>query len=68
MSFHSTAPKAYRCPLNAGERNVKALYQVIDHSDGDAVVDTFRNKVLADRLASLSPAYEVREYLMNVRE
>lgn len=64
----------YRSPCasvrlnNHGPRNVRALYQVIDHSDGEAVVDTFRNRVLADRLAALSPAYEVREFSLTNEE
>ena len=59
--YRGTAPKPHRCALNPGGPDVKAVYQVIDHSDGEHVVDTFRNRALADRLATVSPAYEVRE-------
>lgn len=64
----STAPKPYRCALDTGERIVNAIYQVIDRSDGDHVVDTFRNRFLAEKLAATSPVYEVREYLLNMRD
>ena len=64
----STAPKPYRCALDPGPRNVNGLYQVIDTSDGDAVVDTFRNHVLAERLAACSPTYQVRDYLIKMRD
>lgn len=40
----------------------RGLYLVVDTSDGDAVVGTFRNAVLAERQAAASPAYVVREY------
>lgn len=64
MHPHSTEPKGYRCPLNPGTREVRALYQVIDTSDGDAVVATFRNEALAYRLKSTSPSYRVREFAL----
>lgn len=64
MYPHSTEPKGYRCALNAGTREVRAIYQVIDTSDGDAVVDTFRNEVLANRLAATSPSYRVRPFAL----
>ncbi len=60
--YHSTEPKGYRCALNTGERNVRALYQVIDTSDGDAVVNTYRNGALANKAAMASPSYRVREF------
>jgi len=60
--YHSTEPKPRRNPLDQGPRNVVALYQVIDTSDGDAVIETFRNNFLAQRLADTMPTYRVREY------
>lgn len=59
---HSTEPKPRRNPLDQGPRNVVALYQVIDTSDGDAVIDTFRRRALAEKLADSMPTYRVREY------
>lgn len=61
---HSTAPKPYRCALADLQPGQRMLYQVIDHSDGEAVVDTFRNRVLAERKAETSPAYSVREFVL----
>lgn len=59
-----TAPKPFQSALAPWQNSQRALYQVIDTSDGDAVVGTFRNRVLADRQAETSPAYRVREYLI----
>jgi hypothetical protein len=64
---HSTAPKPYTCALGDWQPKPVALYQVIDTSDGDAVVDTFRNPHLADKKAALSPAYRVREFILKPR-
>lgn len=58
---HSTAPKPYRCPLNPGTREVRAIYQVIDLSDGESVVETYRNEVIANRAIEGHPSYVVRE-------
>lgn len=57
----STDPKPYRCPL-AVEASVKTLFTVVDTSDDNGVVATFRNRALAEKLADASPAYEVREH------
>lgn len=65
---HSTAPKPYRCPLNPGPRNVRSIFQVIDTSDGDAVIETFRNVHLANKLAAVSPTYQVRDYAITMRD
>jgi hypothetical protein len=61
----STAPKPYRCALDRGPREVTSLYLVLDTSDGDAVVGTFRNRVIAEREAERNPTYRVREYGIN---
>ena len=63
--FRGTSPKPYRCALNQGGREVNEIHQVIDTSDGDAVVETFRNKFLADKKAELSPAYVVRSFSLH---
>lgn len=60
----SATPSPYQSPLAAWQNGQRELYQVIDTSDGDAVIATFRNRVLADRQAETSPAYRVREYLI----
>lgn len=61
---HSTAPKPYRCALADLQPGQRKLFQVIDRSDGDYVVETFRNAALAERLAATMPSYEVREFLI----
>ena len=58
----STAPKPYANALGNMQPGPRGLYLVVDTSDGDAVVGTFRNPVLAERQADASPAYVVREY------
>ena len=63
QQYRGTAPKPYQSTLAPWQNGQRALYQVIDTSD-DAVVDTFRNRVLAERQAKTSPAYRVREYLI----
>ena len=63
QQYRGTAPKPYQSALAPWQNGQRALYQVIDTSD-DAVVDTFRNRVLAERQAKTSPAYRVREYLI----
>lgn len=60
--YRSTDPKQARHPLDPGPRNVVALYQVIDVSDNDAVIQTFRRQALAEKLADSMPTYRVREY------
>lgn len=62
--YHCSEPKPYQSPLAALQCGQRRLYQVIDTSDGDTVVDTFRNSVLAEHLCAVSPAYRVREYLI----
>ena len=64
QQYRGTAPKPYQSALAPWQNGQRALYQVIDTSDGDAVVDTFRNRVLAERLCETSPVYRVREYLI----
>lgn len=64
MNIQSSAPSPYQSALAPWQNAQRALYQVIDTADGDAVVATFRNRVLADRQAETSPAYRVREYLI----
>jgi hypothetical protein len=59
----STEPKPYRCALNRGPRS--PLYHVIDTSDGDTLVSTWRNKHLADKAAATSPTFRVREFDLN---
>ena len=64
QQYRGTAPKPHQSALASWQNGQRALYQVIDASDGDAVVDTFRNRALADRLCATSPVYRVREYLI----
>lgn len=59
---NSTAPKPYTNALGNMRPGPRGLYLVIDTSDGDFVVGTFRNRVLAERAAEASPTYRVREY------
>ena len=63
QQYRGTAPKPYQSPLAPWQNGQRALYQVIDTSD-DAVVDTFRNRALAERRCETSPAYRVRDYLI----
>lgn len=56
--------QGYQSALAAWTNAPRALYTVIDTSDGDTVVGTFRNKHLAERKAATSPTYRVREYLI----
>lgn len=62
----NTEPQPYRSTCastaTAQPRTVRALFQVIDTSDGEAVIETYRNVHLANKLAATSPAYEVREF------
>ena len=66
--------KEYRSPCasvrlnNHGPRNVNAIFQVYDTSDGDAVVETFRNEHIANRKAESNPAYRVRSYSLTMRD
>lgn len=64
QQYRDTAPKPYQSALAPWQNGQRALYQVIDASDGDSVVDTFRNRALADRLCATSSVYRVREYLI----
>lgn len=52
----------YRCALNQGPREVRRIYIVADTADGNTIVETYRNKVLADRHASKFPTYKVYSY------
>ena len=52
----------------SSRRNVKELFTVVDKSDGDTVVQTFRNIHVAERFAGTNPSYEVRGYAINMRD
>ena len=64
QQYRSTAPKPYQSALAPWQNGPRALYQVIDRSDGDFVVETFRNAALAEKLAATTPSYEVRSFLL----
>lgn len=57
---HSTAPKQARHPLDASQREVRAIFQVVDAQDN--VIDSFRNEAIAKRLAATDPTYSVRGF------
>lgn len=64
QQYRGTTPKPHQSALAPWQNGQRALYQVIDTSDDDAVIETYRNRVLAERRAETSPAYRVREYLI----
>lgn len=61
--YRSTEPKAHQSALAQWQGGlVKQLFLVVDTSDGDAVVGTFRSEHLAERVANNNPSYRVRDY------
>ncbi len=63
--LHDQHPPRQRHPLDNSGRTVRCIYQVIDGSDGDAVVTTYRNEHLANVHARTSPAYSVRPIILD---
>ena len=62
--YKSAPPTPYQSALAPWQNAPRALYTVIDTSDDDTVVATFRNRALAERHGNTSPTYRVREYLI----